>query len=71
MPNMDTAIDTETFQARCHRCPETLTIAIPELGLWSDHQSTALADAGWDEDPLTCPDCYFELNGQRLYEVNK
>ncbi len=61
------ATDTETCVLKCYRCPETLTIAIPEVGLWSDHQSAALSEAGWSDDPFTCPDCYFELNGQRLY----
>ncbi len=68
---METAADTETFEARCYRCPETLTISIPEVGLWSDHQSAALSEAGWDEDPPMCPECVFELTGQRpmVYEA--
>ncbi len=61
------ATDTEECVLSCCRCPATLTIAIPELGLWSDHQSAALADAGWDDDPFMCPDCYFQLNGQYLH----
>ncbi len=66
----NTAIRTdELFIAYCFRCPARLTITIPEVGLWSDHQSAALADAGWDDDPFTCPECVFELTGQRLYEV--
>lgn len=58
---MDT--QTETCVINC-RCGESLPVNIPDEGYWSDHESGALSDAGWGEDPYLCPDCYFEVNGQ-------
>lgn len=51
--------DNETFTAHCH-CGESLRISIPEVGLWSDHESAALAEAGWterDSGGYRCDEC--------------